>query len=192
MHLYCKSSVIQQHWHATKRTHACTPLHLLVSCDSVVTLSQLELQSAVCLLYQPLITAECKTGVGGGTEMLGATCCNAVLCVTNVKWTTLGQDTGICVGRPKLLYTPNRDYTKILRFSLVLNTLLNRLSSKCTVSLQLLVSINLHCYSGNYSPSLRRKCIKICIVLCFWYSYWWGRLERSLLGKCYIVLNVKW
>jgi len=51
--------------------------------------------------------------------MLGATCHMAVLCIKNVKWTTLGQDTGICVGRPKLLYTPNCDYTKILRFSLV-------------------------------------------------------------------------
>jgi hypothetical protein len=76
--------------------------------------------------------------------MLEVTCCNAVLYITIVMWTTLGQDTGICVGRPKLLYTLNCDYTKILDFSLVLNTLLNWLSSKCTVSLQMLVSVNLH------------------------------------------------
>jgi hypothetical protein len=75
--------------------------------------------------------------------MLGATCRSAVLNIKNVKWTTMGQDTGICVGRPKLLYTLNCDYAKILDFSLVLNTLLNRLSSKCTVSLQMVVSINL-------------------------------------------------
>jgi hypothetical protein len=47
------------------------------------------------------------------------------------------------VGRPKLLYTPNCDYTKILDFSLVLNTLLNQLSSKCILSLHLLFSGNL-------------------------------------------------
>ena len=69
--------------------------------------------------------------------MLGATYRHAVLYITNDKWTTLGQDTGFCVGRPKLLYTANCDYTEMLDFSLVLNTLLNRLSSKCTVSLQL-------------------------------------------------------
>jgi len=37
--------------------------------------------------------------------MLGATCGHVVLYITNVKWTTVGQDTGICVGGPKLLYT---------------------------------------------------------------------------------------
>ena len=76
--------------------------------------------------------------------MLGATCRSAVLYITNGKWTTLGQDIGICVGRSKVLYTLNCDYTKTLDFSLVLNMLLNRLSSKCTVSLQLLGSGNLH------------------------------------------------
>jgi len=75
--------------------------------------------------------------------MLGATCCSAVLYITNGKWTTLGQDISICVGRPKLLYTLNCDYTKTLHLSLVLNTLLNRLSSKCAVSLQIVLSINL-------------------------------------------------
>jgi len=54
--------------------------------------------------------------------MVGATCRRAVLYIKNCKWTTLGQDTGICVGRPKLLYTLNCDYTKIMDFSLVLNT----------------------------------------------------------------------
>ena len=73
-----------------------------------------------------------------------ATYCNAVLYTANVKWITLGQDTGICVGRPKLLYTLNCDYTKIFYFFLVLNTLLNWLSSKSTVTMQLLVSVNLH------------------------------------------------
>ena len=76
--------------------------------------------------------------------MLGATCRSAVLYITNGKWTTLGQDTGICVGRTKVLYALNCDYTKTLHLFLVLNTLLNRLSSKCTVSLQMVVSINLH------------------------------------------------
>jgi hypothetical protein len=47
-------------------------------------------------------------------------------------------------GRTKLHYTLNCDYRKTLGFSFVLNTLLNQLSSKCTVSLQLLVSGNLH------------------------------------------------
>jgi len=98
--------------------------------------------------------------------MLGATCHHAALYTTN-KWTTLGQDTGICVGIPKLLYTPHFHYTKILQFSLGFNTLLNRLSSKCTVSLQLLVSGNLHCHSVNYAPPLRRRYIKLCIILCF-------------------------
>ena len=76
--------------------------------------------------------------------MLGATCRSAVLYITNGKWTTLEQDIGICVGSTKLLYTLNCDYTKTLHLFLVLNTLLNRLSSKCTVSLQMVVSINLH------------------------------------------------
>jgi len=57
--------------------------------------------------------------------MPGATCRHTALYTTNVKWTNLGQDTGICVGRPKLLYTPNCHYTKILQFSLVFNKLLN-------------------------------------------------------------------
>ena len=112
--------------------------------------------------------------------MQGATCCHAVLYTTDVKWTTLEQDTGICVGRPKLLYTLNCDCTKILHFFPVLNTLLNRLSSKYTVSLQLLVFVNLHCYSGNYAPSLQRGCIKICIVLCFW----WGTAVAQWLRCC--------
>ena len=73
------------------------------------------------------------------------------------------------------------DYTKTLDISVVLNTLLNRLSSKCTVSVQMLVSVNLHWHYGNYAPSVERRCIEICIVLCFWYSYWWGRIERDLL-----------
>ena len=76
--------------------------------------------------------------------MLGATCCNAVLYITNVMWTALGQDTGICVGRAELLYTVNCDYTKIVDFSVVVNTLMKQLSSKCTVSLHMSVSVNLH------------------------------------------------
>ena len=75
------------------------------------------------------------------------------------------------------------DYTKTLDISLVLNALLNQLSSKCTVSLQMWVSVNLLRHYGNYAPFLQRKCIEICIVLCFWYSYWWGRMERDLLGN---------
>jgi len=59
-------------------------------------------------------------------------------------WTALGQDTGIGVGTPKLLYMLNCHYTKILDISLVLNTLLNRQSSKYTVCLQMSVSVNLH------------------------------------------------
>jgi len=76
--------------------------------------------------------------------MIGATCCSAVLYITNVVWTALGQDTDICVGRPELLYTLNCDYTKIVDISLVLNTLQNRLPAKCTVSLQKSVSVNRH------------------------------------------------
>jgi len=49
--------------------------------------------------------------------MIGATCCSAVLYITNVMWTALGQGTGICVLRPELLYTLNCHYTKILDFS---------------------------------------------------------------------------
>jgi len=60
--------------------------------------------------------------------MLGATCCSAVLYITNVMWTALGQDTGICVGRAELLYTVNCDCAKIVDFSLLLNTLMKRLS----------------------------------------------------------------
>jgi len=87
------------------------------------------------------MTAECKAGETG---MPGATYCSAVLYITNGKWTTLGQDIGICVGRTKVLYTLNCDYTKILDFSLVLNMSLIWLSSKCTVRLQLLGCGNLH------------------------------------------------
>jgi len=116
--------------------------------------------------------------------MLGATCCSAVLYITNGKWTTLGQDIGICVGWHKLLYTLNCYYTKILHFFLVLNALLNRLSSKCTVSLQFLVSVNLQWHYGNYAPTLQRRCIEICVILWFWYSYWWGRLK----GSCWEIL----
>ena len=76
--------------------------------------------------------------------MLGATFCNTVLYITNVMWTVLGQDTNICVGWPKVLYMLNYHYTKNLEISLVLNTLLYWLSSKCTVSLQMSVSVNLH------------------------------------------------
>ena len=68
--------------------------------------------------------------------MLGATCSIYVLYISNVMWTALGQDTGICV--------VNCDYTKIMDICLVLNTLLNWQSPKCTVSLQMLVSVNLH------------------------------------------------
>jgi hypothetical protein len=85
------------------------------------------------------MTAERKAGE---TEMLVATCCSAVLYITNVKWTTLGQDTGNCIGRSKVQYTLNCDYTKILGFSLVLNTFLNWLYSKWTVNFELLVSVN--------------------------------------------------
>ena len=60
-----------------QNSHTCIPCTLQsVSCDSVVILSQLELQSAMCVLYQPVMTAECKAG---GTEMLGATCGHVVL-----------------------------------------------------------------------------------------------------------------
>jgi len=76
--------------------------------------------------------------------MLGATCRHAVLYITNVMWIALVQDTGICVERPKLLYMLNCHYTRTLDISLVLNTLLNRLSLNCIVSLQLSVSVNLH------------------------------------------------
>ena len=70
-----------------------------------------------------VMTAECKVGE---TEMVGATSCNAVLYITNVMWTALGQDTGICVVLPELLYKVNCDETKIVDISLVLNMLLNR------------------------------------------------------------------
>jgi len=64
-----------------------------------------------------------------------------------------------------------------------LNTLLNWLSSKCTVSLQFLVSVNLQWQYGNYTP-LQRRCIEICVILWFWYSYLWGRLK----GSCWEIL----
>jgi len=86
--------------------------------------------------------------------MVGATCHNAVLYITNVMWTALGQDTVICVARHKVLYNVNCDYTKIVDISVVLNTLLIRLPSKCTVNLQMSVPVNLHSHSGNYAPSL--------------------------------------
>ena len=76
--------------------------------------------------------------------MLGASCHNSVSYITNVMWTALGQDAGICIGSPKVLYTVNCDYTKIVDIPLVLITLLNRLSSKCTVNLRMSVSVNLH------------------------------------------------
>jgi len=50
--------------------------------------------------------------------MLGATYRHAVLNITNVKWTTLGQDTGFCVAKLKLLYSANSDYTKCWTFLL--------------------------------------------------------------------------
>jgi len=87
------------------------------------------------------MTAECKAGE---TEMVGATCCSAVLYITYVMWTALRQDKGICVRWPELLYMVNCDYTKIVDISLVLNILLNRQYPKCTVSLQMSVSVNLH------------------------------------------------
>ena len=43
-------------------THARIPLHPAISCDSVVIVSQLEMQSAMYLLYQPIMLAECKAG----------------------------------------------------------------------------------------------------------------------------------
>ena len=60
-------------------------------------------------------------------------------------------------------------------------TLLNQLSSKWTVSLQRSFSVNLHWHYGNYAQSLQRRCIKICFVLWFWYSYWWGRTCWEML-----------
>ena len=91
--------------------------------------------------------------------------------ITNVKWTTLGQDTGICVVRTKLLNTANCDYTKMLDFSLVLNTLLNRLSSKCTVSLQLLVSVKPKQTFWQLSNELTKEIYKNVYCAVFWYSY---------------------
>ena len=78
----------------------------------------------------------------------------------------------------------------MLDFSLVLNTLLNRLSSRCTVSLQLLVSLNQDCHSGNYASTLQRRCIKMCIVLCLG-TVIDGGGGREPVEKYYIVLNVK-
>ena len=62
--------------------------------------------------------------------MLGAIFHSAVLYITNVMWTALSQDTGICIARHKVLYMVNCDYTEIVDISLILNTLLNLLSSK--------------------------------------------------------------
>jgi len=76
--------------------------------------------------------------------MLGATCHTAVLYITNVMWTALEQYSGMCVGRHQLLYTVSCDYTTIVDISLVLNTLINRLSSKYTVNLQMSISVILH------------------------------------------------
>jgi len=178
MHLYCKFIISQQHWHAAKPTHAHTPLHTLISCDSVVILSETELQFAVCLLYQPIMTAECKAGGNwNASSNLPPYCFEH----NNVTWTALGQNAGICVLRPELLYTPNCHFTKILNISLVLNKLLIWLPSKCTVSMQISVSVNLCWHSGNYTPSLQGRCTIICIVLWFWCSYWWGWVERNLL-----------
>jgi hypothetical protein len=103
--------------------------------------------------------------------MLGATYRDAVLYITTDKWTTLGQDTGICVGRPKLLYSANCDYTKMLDFSLVLNMLLNRLSSKCTVSLQLLVSVKPKLTFWELSTDRTKEMYKNVYCAVFWYSY---------------------
>jgi len=127
----------------------------------------------------------------GETAILGSACHRASLYITILKWTTLGQGTGICVGKTKLCYTQICDCTKIFDLSFVLSNLLNRLSSEYTVRLQLLVSGKLQWHSGNHSSSLKRRYIEICIIFCFLYICWWLRLERKLLGKCYIVLYVK-
>ena len=102
--------------------------------------------------------------------MLGASYGHAILYITNVKWTTLGQDTGSCVGRPKLLYTANCDCTKMLDFSLVLNTLLSRLSSKYTVSLQLLFSLKPKLTFWGLRTDLTKEMYKNMYCTVFWYS----------------------
>jgi hypothetical protein len=80
--------------------------------------------------------------------------------------------------RSKLL-VKQCDYTKNLDLSRVLNTLLNRLTSKSTITLQLLVIRILHCHSGNYLSYLPRIYNNICAILCILQTYWWGRQERN-------------
>ena len=88
----------------------------------MVILGQPEMQAAVCLLYQPIMTAECEAGK---TEMLGATCRCAVLNITNVTWAALRKTEASVLGDLRLLYNPNCHYTKILDISLVFTSLLN-------------------------------------------------------------------
>jgi hypothetical protein len=89
-------------------------------------------------------------------------------CIVHHKWSGQPWDRtqASVLGGLSYCIPLNCDYTKMLDFSFVWNTLLNRLSSKCTVSLQLLVSVNLQWHSGNYALPLQWRCIKICIVLC--------------------------
>ena len=62
----------------------------------------------------------------------------------------------------------------MLDFSLVLNTLLNWLSSKYTVSLQLLVSVKPKLTFWQLSTDLTKEMYKNVYCAVFWYIYFWG------------------
>jgi len=151
-----------QHWHDTQPAKAQMPLslHPLISWlwEWGKTESPRNAASNVCYIspQKQLIIMQ------GETAILGSASHRASLYITVLKCTTLIQGTGICIGKPKLRYNTICDCTKILDLSLVLSTLLNRLSSEYTVRLQLLVSGKLHCHSGNYSLPLQRRYIEIC------------------------------
>jgi hypothetical protein len=81
--------------------------------------------------------------------------------------------------------TADRVISTVVIHSLVLNTLLNWVPSKCTVSLQRSVSVTLPWHCGNYIPFLQRRCIKMCIVLCFGTVTDGGRWK----GTCWEMLH---
>jgi hypothetical protein len=98
-----------------------------------------------------------------------------------------------CNWKPKLLFTTICDYNKNLELSLVLNILLNWLSSETSVSLKLLVCENIHTLPFWELLIVLTKdiYIKICIIRCSLHIYLWGTLVRNVLWKYYIVFNEK-
>jgi hypothetical protein len=82
------------------------------------------------------------------------------------------------VGKPKLWHIPVTVFTGVLYYFVVLDILLNELTSECTVNLELSVSVTLYSHSGNYSPFSQRRyktinllvCVCVCVCVCV-FSY---------------------